>query len=463
MVNLSIFHFLQINNKKTVVCSRHFKKDDYKWSAGPLNGKRLKPNAVPTVFTWVGPDETTSRPNPLDRVRESVRQEFHESDISDDEPMDTVLTPLVLPELSSNSSMSPNALANLQEQLQKQVEEIQKLKEEKAEAEKKIETLEKENNFLKYLNEIERFGVERFGTDDHLFKFYTGFTSIGAFKVFFTFIQPAANNMQRIYYQAAENVNAKVGRPSCMKLVDELFLFCTRIRLGLFEEDLADRFHCSVSTVSKKVTTWANFLYFVLGSWNIWLSKGVIQERMPQSFKEKYGDTRVIIDCTEIRTQIPKSLVLNSQLYSHYKGANTFKGLIGIAPHGLVTFVSALYTGCMSDVEITKLCGIIDLLEEGDSVMADKGFTIEKLLKEKNVSLNIPPFLSSNTQFTPTQVAQTQEIAKVRIHVERSIARIKQYHIFSSPIPLTLAGSINQIWTVAALLTNFQGPLINEQ
>ena len=196
-----------------------------------------------------------------------------------------------------------------------------------------------------------------------------------------------------MYYQAVEQNNALIGRPSCMKLIDELFLFLCRIRLGLHEEDLADRFRCSVSTVSRKIITWGNLLYFVLGSWNIWLPKDVIVNRMPDSFKHKYACTRVIIDCTEIRTQVPKSLVLNSQLYSHYKGANTFKGLIGIAPHGLITFISKLYTGCMSDVEITKLCGIIDLLEPGDSVMADKGFTIDKMLQEKNVSLNIPPFL----------------------------------------------------------------------
>ena len=268
--------------------------------------------------------------------------------------------------------------------------------------------------------------------------------------------------MQRTYYQAVENANLLVGRPSCMKLIDEVFLFLCRLRLGLHEEDLADRFHCSVSTVSRKIITWANLLYFILGSWNIWLPKDVIKERMPESFKPKYADTRVIIDCTEIRTQVPKSLVLNSQLYSHYKGANTFKALIGIAPHGLVTFVSKLYTGCMSDVEITKLCGLVDLLECNDSVMADKGFTIDKILKEKNVSLNIPPFLSTSQTFTPAQVSETQEIAKVRIHVERSIARIKVNHFFSSPIPLSLTGSINQLWTVAALLTNFQGPLINE-
>ncbi|CAH3145864.1 unnamed protein product [Porites lobata] len=52
-------------------------------------------------------------------------------------------------------------------------------------------------------------------------------------------------------------------------------------------------------------------------------------------------------------------------------------------------------------------------------------------------------------------------IANVRIHVERAIKRIKAWHIFSQVLPLSSFGSINQIWTVCALLVNFQYPIIS--
>jgi len=48
---------------------------------------------------------------------------------------------------------------------------------------------------------------------------------------------------------------------------------------------------------------------------------------------------KIIIDCTEIKIQMSSSLILTSQTYSSYKSANTIKCLIGIAPHGAVTFV----------------------------------------------------------------------------------------------------------------------------
>lgn len=180
---------------------------------------------------------------------------------------------------------------------------------------------------------------------------------------------------------------------------------------------------------------------------------------MPKTFKDTYPSVRVIIDCTEIKVQTPSSLTLHSEFYSNYKSATTLKGLIGISPTGSVTFVSALYTGSISDREITRRSGLIELLERSDGVMADKEFTIEELLTPQNCTLNIPPFLREKPQFSADDVKKTQEIAKLRIHVERAIRRAKEFHLFDSIVPLSLFSSINQLWTVCCILTNFKGPL----
>ena len=183
---------------------------------------------------------------------------------------------------------------------------------------------------------------------------------------------------------------------------------------------------------------------------------------MPQTFKEKYPSTRVIIDCTEIKVEMSSSLLLKSQTYSNYKSTNTLKGLIGIAPSGSVCFVSQLYTGCISDKEITERSGFLQMpFDEGDSIMADKGFDIQDLLDVLKVKLNIPPFLGMLGQMASDDVMTTQSIAAERIHVERAINKIKCFHIFDQVIPLSLSGTINQIWTVCAMLTLFQEPIIS--
>ena len=85
-----------------------------------------------------------------------------------------------------------------------------------------------------------------------------------------------------------------------------------------------------------------------------------------------------------------------SVTFSNYKHHNTAKDLIGIAPSGAVAFVSDLYAERCNDKQITITCGILDLLEEGDTIMADKGFDIASDLPH-GVRLNIPPFLRKNS------------------------------------------------------------------
>ena len=99
-------------------------------------------------------------------------------------------------------------------------------------------------------------------------------------------------------------------------------------------------------------------------------------------------------------------------------------------------------------------------VDEFNSLMADRGFTVENLLKPLGVSLNIPAFLHGREQLTNEEVTQSQTIPSVQIHLERAIQRIKKFRQIRNDIPLVLHGSINQIWTVSCLLCNFNSALI---
>ncbi|KAI4903073.1 hypothetical protein NFI96_020044, partial [Prochilodus magdalenae] len=108
-----------------------------------------------------------------------------------------------------------------------------------------------------------------------------------------------------------------------------------------------------------------------------------VNDPMPQKFRQYSPKMRVILDCTEIRCESATSLTLHSETFSNYKNTTTFKGLLGVAPCGAVTFISSLFTGSISDKEITKKSGILELLELEDEIMADKGFVIEDMLAAK--------------------------------------------------------------------------------
>ena len=123
-------------------------------------------------------------------------------------------------------------------------------------------------------------------------------------------------------------------------------------------------------------------------------------------------------------------------------------------------FVSKLYPGSISDKELMRQSGILDLLERDDSIMADRGFDILKDLAPRGVRLNIPPFLRGKTQLDQREMTETKRIASLMIHVERCMERIKNYHIFDEVMPLSLMDVADQIFFVCAVLTNFHPPLV---
>lgn len=294
--------------------------------------------------------------------------------------------------------------------------------------------------------------------------FYTGFPKYDTFVATYEFLNPGVEGENIRYCSSSERGipdafydqledndlkteqrNDKQGRRRKLKPL----------------QHLSHLFGVATSTVSRIFTAWVNFMYLKFAPINIWPSREVITKTMPEVYKDKYPSTRVIIDCTEIKCEMPSSLLLNTELFSSYKNHTTLKGLIGIAPNGAVIFISQLYTGSISDREIVIRSGFLaQEFSEGDSVMADKGFTIQDLLP-LGTSLNIPPFLGQFEQMSPENVIRTQQIASVRIHVERAINRIKNYRIWNGVIPLSLFGLVNQMWSICSFLSNLQDPLIS--
>lgn len=236
--------------------------------------------------------------------------------------------------------------------------------------------------------------------------------------------------------------------------------FQVRLRLGLKELDLAQRFGISQSTVSRTFATWINLMDVRFSELPLWLSRRKINKLMPPCFQTWYPTTRVIIDCTEFFIDTPSSLARQSASWSAYKNHNTVKCLIGIAPHGHATFVSPVYEGSISDRALTAVSGLLQKLETGDSIMADKGFDVQDLLVSIGVKLNIPPMRQGNMQMAPQDIAKTKKIAAVRIHVERKMRQIKSFELVSKQLDNSMFDLLEPLIRVSVILTNFQPALV---
>lgn len=339
----------------------------------------------------------------------------------------------------------------------------------------------------------EQFGLGFLSShpNKRLFKFYTGFRNSKVFSDVLRIILPSLDRKNLKYYdfrkmsefwggeQIFDNQDweepvssSAVANSNCkhkLSVEDEFLLVLMRLRLGLFYEDLAVRFSITLSSVQRIIYSWISLMYIRLGSISCFPHRDVILSAMKPDFRKEYPTTMVIIDCTEIRIQTPSSLMRQSQTFSNYKSTNTLKGLIGVDSRGGIMFVSQLYTGNISDKDLCRRSGFFDLLvekkangelQDGDAVMADRGFTIAEELKRIGLELNTPPFLGQSTQFSEREVITTRTIARHRIHVERAIGKIRHFHIFDRKIPVNMLGIINQIWLVCCMLSNFQDSIV---
>lgn len=168
---------------------------------------------------------------------------------------------------------------------------------------------------------------------------YTGFPNYAVFVSVLNLLQPGDNG-ENIRLVSAPNSRPETGRGCKRSLTGEqqFLLTLMRIRRGFSTKDLGWLFGIDKSTVSQLFVSWVNFMYLRLSAIPIWPTREQVDATMPQSFKDSYPKTRVIIDCTELDCEAPTSLELKGNMYSNYKGKETYKALVGITPSGSISF-----------------------------------------------------------------------------------------------------------------------------
>ncbi|XP_065665422.1 uncharacterized protein LOC136086856 [Hydra vulgaris] len=157
-----------------------------------------------------------------------------------------------------------------------------------------------------------------------------------------------------------------------------LLLTLMRLRLNLTLNDLAYHYNISSTTASSMFLKTIDVLYLRLKEHIIWPDREQLCKTTPMCFR-KHFETRVgvIIDCFEVFIDKPKNALVRAQTFSYYKHHNTVKFLIGIAPQGVVSFISNSWGGRVSDKYLTENSGFLSKLLPGDVVMANRGFSIK--------------------------------------------------------------------------------------
>ena len=440
---------LRLNAPNTRICGAHFP-----------GGERMSRTQLPSIFPWTStPKERRAIKKHELPVKEKVIDLQHmnnesETCLSTMDSTATIDTDLDLGNDTSQDSLFKDAATQTED-------EQHHLREEIAILEAKIQTLEKEiHNF----NTKPKFDIEDHKDIDENITFYTGFQNYETLELCFDMVREQASNLcysggEKLCFPAGYN---KPGSKRKLNTWQEFTMVLLRLRLGLLEKDLAERYRVSVASVSIICRTWIKFLRKELQPRCIqWPSKEQLFYYMPPVFKSFYPDLVSIIDCTEFQMESPSSLDNKSLCYSSYKSRPTMKAFIGITPNGVVSFSSDLYCGSISDPEIVRKSGYLTYLNRGDVVMTDKGFTIQDELASVGEKLAMPHFLKGKKQFTKAESEHNKKIASLRIHVERYMERIKNWHIFDRPIPISMSDIASDIWIVVVCLSNFLPPIVS--
>ena len=185
---------------------------------------------------------------------------------------------------------------------------------------------------------------------------------------------------------------------------------------------------------------------------------------MPLCFKETYPTTRCIIDCTELFVQVPSSLAGQIVLYSSYEHCVTYKGPIGIAPSGAITSVSRLLSGTLLDKEITCRSRFFK-----SRFLTTRWFSrgrprLYNWEKSEGPSCDIK-YISISWWQRSAWNRWSNTTLKYLLSANTCgtiYYKSEKFKLLKSAIPLTIHGSINQVWTIACLLCNFMDPLIRQ-
>ncbi|XP_059201695.1 uncharacterized protein LOC131981439 [Centropristis striata] len=403
----------------TKVCSRHFVKGDISITK---QGKRtLRAGAVPSLFQWNNYTEEQIRPGVWELSASPEESDPEESEDSLQQIEDNAALAVVLDHgycLSNKQNDSNNQL------------------------------------HTRLLQDPS--GLQRFAGSPEDIQFYTRFTSYEHLMAFWTLIEPARSMMVRAT-RARGTFSSAVrdeafSRPRKLAPIDEFFLFLNYLSTGCNLMELGYRFNIHHTMVCRVITSWADFLFCLLGSVCIWMKQEKIEAHLPCEFRD-FADTEVIVDCIELHCQTPSSQPPAVSFKSHC----TLKAMVGMAPHGAVTFVSAVCEGSVTDEEIFRKSGILPLLSPHMAVMVERGFYVDDHVPGKVHRL---AFLPQGNPLS-VDVFANLSITRLRVHVARLFKRVREIKLFDTDIPFPISGSINELFTVACLLTNYQnGPMV---
>jgi hypothetical protein len=277
----------------------------------------------------------------------------------------------------------------------------------------------------------------------------------------------------------------KGGRKATLEPIDQLLFTMVQLRAVPYHCTCCALFGVDESAGASYFTTWVRLMEEALlyaCPVDAELQK-TLEAGVPTAFSELFGTRHVLqtFDCAHWEMQSPSDEYARKECFSKYWGCCAGKWLMSLSCLGSTLPPSRVYPGRITDPQITdayfeKVLGpkpdangpyrAEEFRKEGvlfadTHVLADKGWVdYVKATLERGILFITPDKKRTGAdQFTEDDSLWTQDVAHLRIHVERIIKHTREFRILNTRCSILRKDLMSSIVTVCALLQNFRAPV----
>ncbi|XP_053733341.1 uncharacterized protein LOC128766029 [Synchiropus splendidus] len=315
-----------------------------------------------------------------------------------------------------------------------------------------LKALKKENQALRESVDKMTLSENSLKNDAEKVKFYTGLPNFFVLETVMWLLAPHMDSVK----------NMKLSK------FQQLLLTLMRLRLDLRNQDLAYRFGVKVGVITKTVHRMVNIMSSTLVPTAVfWPSRAELRKNLPSALKDSYPDCAVIVDCFMVPFEEPfpscnEDLTAVQSSQRLVDRCSVLKYLIGVAPQGVVTFVSKGVLGNISDKMLAESSGFMSKLLPGDVVLAIRDLDIAESVASRGAVFTV---ISSDCKEEPHWSSEKHSDAlTVLDHVEKVVFMVKRrYAVLTGPVesPFTSAtekmsnlSTFDRIVQVACALNN---------
>ncbi|MFT7818262.1 uncharacterized protein LOC111837615 [Arapaima gigas] len=275
-----------------------------------------------------------------------------------------------------------------------------------AEHEEEVGRLRREVRALRELAERSSLTEAALRADPEKVRFYTGLPS------FFV--------LETVLWLLSPHLRADKGVK--LSKFQQLLLTLMRLRLDLRNQDLGYRFGVQVGAVARTVCAVVEAMSSTLVPTTVfWPSRDELRRNLPAAVRLACPDCVVIVDCFSV------ALERHGEVNSvDGTPSSSLKYLIGVAPQGVVTFVSRGAPGHVSDRELLESCGLLGKLLPGDVVLADRDLDASEAVAARGAQLRVAGHDGTE---------EDEEKRALRRHVSRVIGMARRrYAMLNGPV-----------------------------